>query len=82
MSTKLTDEEKINLIEELAQADMISFQRNILGEMEIMPIGFSRDSWYWLLNEKYDLDEKSIPLMNQLILHMQEKGIRLNSKQK
>lgn len=82
MSTKLTDEEKINLIEELAQADMISFQRNILGEMEIMPIGFSRDSWYWLLNEKYDLDEKSIPLMDQLILHMQEKGIRLNSKQK
>lgn len=73
--TKLTDQEKIELVTQLAQAGIVKFQTNCLNEMEIIPNHMNKEEYYWLLNENYDITEKDVDLFQQCLVHMHKKGI-------
>lgn len=64
LSDKLSKQDIIRLMIELEQAKMIRFDTNILGEVKINPIGFSPDTWVWLYNKKWGIDERDIDIMS------------------
>ena len=74
---QLSDSEKVRLITQLGEAGIISYQVNCLHEFEIVPNNMSKDEWYWLLNENYDITEKDVNLLSQCLTKMNEKGIKL-----
>lgn len=63
LRSRLTKDEVINLLIELEHSRIIKFRTNVLGEIEIIPIGFNRETWNWLFFEKWGLTEKDIDIM-------------------
>lgn len=68
MSNKqeLNDEEKIDLVVQLAKSNMIKFRINEFFEIEIIPTGFDWKHW-WFLLQTWNIDQKDIELFHQVV---------------
>lgn len=66
LRSNLTKDEIINLLIELESSRIIKFRTNLFGEIEIIPIGFNRETWNWLFYEKWGLSEKDTDIMRTI----------------
>ncbi len=73
---KISKERKIELLVELTQADIIAFRTNILGEIEVVPIGFDRETWKWYLEWGWNLKENELTELINLAFNEQTKFSR------